>query len=467
MTEVSGSLPADLVPPSASLWAGIARRDITPPVGIYARMWGAARHDVAEGVHRPLYATVVAMSEDRDRPPLILASVDLGWWQRPEDEWHVRGGLIEALGLDADRVMVACTHTHAGASVCLEDVDKPGGDLVAGFLDRVRASLIEAGHEAVERLAPAIMTWAYGRCDLAANRDLPEPGSSRVVCGFNPAEPADDTLLVGRICDAAGRVTGTLVNYACHPTTLAWENRLISPDYVGAMRLTVERDTGGAPCLFLLGAAGELAPREQYTGDTSVADANGRRLGFAALGALESMPPPGWCLCYAGVVESGAALAVWKRRPFTPSSVILAERLDVELPLKCLPTEDQVRHELGICGDRVLAERLRRKLRVLRQVGSGPRCRMPAWIWRIGGAVFVGQANEAYSAFQVELRRRFPRTAVAVLNLVNGSCGYLSPPELYDRNVYQVWQSPFERAALPTLTRACEGAIARLLSRGL
>src|SRR4051794_20752813 len=36
---------------------GLARADITPPVGIYHRMWGAATHDRASGVHRPLTAT--------------------------------------------------------------------------------------------------------------------------------------------------------------------------------------------------------------------------------------------------------------------------------------------------------------------------------------------------------------------------------------------------------------------------
>ncbi len=39
--------------------AAIARCDITPPVGIYHRMWGAALHDRATGVHRPLEATLL------------------------------------------------------------------------------------------------------------------------------------------------------------------------------------------------------------------------------------------------------------------------------------------------------------------------------------------------------------------------------------------------------------------------
>ena len=62
-----------------------------------------------------------------------------------------------------------------------------------------------------------------------------------------------------------GTILATIVNYACHPTTLGGRNRLISPDYLGAMRETIETNTGLAPCLFLNGAAGELAPREQVS----------------------------------------------------------------------------------------------------------------------------------------------------------------------------------------------------------
>src|SRR5947207_6925841 len=38
---------------------GIARAEVTPPVGIYHRMWGAATHERATGVHRPLLADVL------------------------------------------------------------------------------------------------------------------------------------------------------------------------------------------------------------------------------------------------------------------------------------------------------------------------------------------------------------------------------------------------------------------------
>src|SRR5438552_18940082 len=44
---------------------GIARGDVTPPVGIYHRMWGAATHERATGVHRPLTATTIAFQPAR------------------------------------------------------------------------------------------------------------------------------------------------------------------------------------------------------------------------------------------------------------------------------------------------------------------------------------------------------------------------------------------------------------------
>ncbi len=444
---------------ASRLRIGVGRRDMTPPVGIYARQWGAALHDVAEGVHRPLCVTAVAMGRWVDRQggcAALLVVLDAGWWHLEEDEWRVRGPLIEQLGLDASQVMVSVTHTHAACSLCTEDRDKPGGDKIEAYLAYVAEQTLEASREAIAAMAPATLTWAYGTCDLATNRDLPDPDGDRVLCGFNPDGTPDQTLLVGRASDDQGRVLATLVNYACHPTTLAWDNRLISPDFCGAMCEVVEQATGDAPCLYLQGASGELAPAEQYVGDVAIADAHGRRLGYAALATLSSMLPAGMALSYKGAVESGAPLAMWGR-----AAVELADAeietacIDVPLPLKPMPTEEELEAQLAACTDRTQAERIQRKIRVVRTVGSGPTCTMPAWIWRIGGMYFVGQANEAYSAFQMALRERYPDRPVAVMNLVNGACGYLSPPEKYDLDIYQVWQSPFDREALNVLTDAC------------
>src|SRR5262245_5037983 len=96
---------------------GVARRDITPPIGIYARSWGAAKHDVHDGIHLPMTCTALTIRADVSQSPLVLIALDLGWWQRKEDEWSVRGGVIDALGIDEARVMTCLSHTHSGPNL--------------------------------------------------------------------------------------------------------------------------------------------------------------------------------------------------------------------------------------------------------------------------------------------------------------------------------------------------------------
>jgi hypothetical protein len=60
---------------------------------------------------------------------------------------------------------------------------------------------------------------------------------------------------------------------------------------------------------------------------------------------------------------------------------------------------------------------------------------------------------------QVELRRRFPERTVVCMNLINGSLGYLPPAELYDADVYAVWQTPFDRGSLERTLETATQAI--------
>lgn len=450
--------------PSFSGLIGFAQADITPPVGIYSRNWGAAAHDIATGIHRPLSARVLSLQSNEGDPknsdgPLLLISLDLSWWKTREDEWYLRGAVLEEFDLHESRVLINLTHTHAGPVVCTEDSDKPGGEFIAPYLEKVRDAVLIAARNALNESTPATLEWATGKCTLAQNRDLPDPNKDRIVCGFRPDTFADDTLLVGRVTSDDNRVLCVLANYACHPTTLAWENNLISPDWVGAFYETIDQQIG-APAMFLQGASGELQARETYTGNTAIADAQGRQFGFAVLSTLEGMLPAKTQLEYSGVVESGAPLATWKRSLHEPKTQLDARKIEVELDLKKMATNAELQNELNACTDRMMSERLVRKMRVNRTVGEGRSTQLPLWIWEVGDAVFVAQREEAYSIYQMELRARFPNKAIIVMNLTNGSCGYLPPDALYDLDIYQVWQTPYDRGGLEKLIEAATLVIA-------
>src|SRR5262249_7325001 len=151
------------------------------------------------------------------------------------------------------------------------------GDLIPPYLENLTARIAQTIQAARRSVQFATISYATGRCTLAANRDFWDEASGQYVCGFNPTGFADDTVLVARVTNGAGEALASLVNYGCHPTTLAWENTLISPDFPGTMREVIEQATG-APCVFLQGASGDLGPREGFVGDPAVADRNGRQL---------------------------------------------------------------------------------------------------------------------------------------------------------------------------------------------
>ncbi len=306
---------------------GVARRNVTPPVGIYSRSWGAATHDVADGVHRPLTATAAVLAPlAGDGPTLVLVALDIGWFPYGPDELALRSAVMERTGVGEAELLVQLSHTHAGANTNSRLEGRPGTELIPPYLDHLTAQVCDAVLEARSTATDALVTYGQGRCGLAANRDLWDAEADRYACGYNPDGAADDTLVVARVTDGGGRTLATLFNYACHPTTLAWENRLLSPDYVGAAREVLEA-AFDAPALFLQGASGELAPRDDYVGDPAVADRNGRQLGHSAAAAIEALPPPGTRFAYTGIVASGANLGTWEYRPCDAEQLAEAGRL--------------------------------------------------------------------------------------------------------------------------------------------
>jgi hypothetical protein len=442
---------------------GIARAEITPPVGIYSRNWGAAVHDVADSIHRPLTLTAMTFSSDDEGGPLVLVDADLGWWRPLELFRRFQRRLLDELRLDSSRFIFALTHTHASAPLMDPDPALAGSELAGPWLESIHQAAADTVRQALADSFDATVDWHRGRCNLASVRDLPDPqpGSDRMLCGYNPDRVADDTLLLGRVADGAGKLRATLVNYACHPTTLAWENTQISPDYVGAMRQTMEEATG-ATALFLLGACGDLAPRYQYVGDPQVADGHGRQLGHAALATLHDMDPVGTRLCYQETVESGAPLAVWRPQPVQASPILRARELTVELELKDWPSAGELERQRLSCDDRAIEERLRRRRDIRRALGDGETFAVPVHAWRIGDVVWVGCCCEPYSQLQQELRRRFPERTIICMNLINGTIGYLPPAELYEIDVYPVWQTPFACGGLERMIDAMTGAIDEL-----
>lgn len=435
---------------------GVGRADITPPADSYHRNWGAALHDAAEGVHRPLTATVVAFADDAGALRGLF-TVDLGWLRARE-----MSALLVALragsGLSADDLVFTLSHTHAAINLDVERTAEPGGQHIEPYLAALPGKLLAAWQQARDSLQPVDLAVAHGRCALAMHRDARDEDRGIYVCGPNPDGDSDDTVTVLRATDAQGRPLAHLVNYACHPTTLAWDNRLISPDYVGALREVVETSTG-VPCAFLQGPSGDLGPVRGFVGDVETADSNGRQLGHAVLAALETLPAPGKVWAYREPVVSGATVGAWEwQAPDTGRATGLSrfETRTVTLSLahRQLPTREELDARLAdwrqkqaageSAGDeeavreaRARIERLRRALRLVEAQPADGHVDYEVRLWRLGEVVLVMVGGEPYQQLQVNLRRRFPATRLLVVELCNRPHSYLLPRERYGIGLYQ------------------------------
>ncbi len=444
---------------------GLSRWDITPPAGAYARNWGAAKHWFATGVHRRLTGTALALAPlSGAGSPLLLISLELGWWRSRQDADALRQRLLTELALPEANLIIHLSHTHAGPALDSDAPPEANPEAARAYLTWLAGACVQGGREALAKLQPATALFNHGHCALATQRDLIDPANpKRFLTGFNPETDADDTLLVARLFSADGRTLGTLVNYACHPTTLAWDNSLLSPDYPGAMRELVESQTGGAPCLFLQGASGELAPAEQYSGDVNLADRHGRQLGHAALSALAPLESGCSHLNFTATVESGAPLAVWRAAEGVLSEVLRASAPRLPLALKRdLPSVAEIDAALARQPTGFQLERLLRQRRVRSSVGDEGESTEQFWLWRFGDAALCAVPFEAYSVLQTQLRAAFPKTPLLVLNIGNGHLGYLPPNDRYRHNLYTVWQTPFAGGGLERLIEAAQAGLREL-----
>lgn len=466
---------------------GIARCDVTPPVGIYHRMWGAATHDQSAGVHRPLTATACVFQpvEDQSGDRQILVALDHCLLRNQEMEELTRR-VCAAAGIDEAELLVVFSHTHAAGLMERDRADLPGGELIGPYLDELAAKTASIVEQAIASTQPATFAYESGQCALAANRDFWDEENEIWVCGVNPAEPADDTLLVIRVSDKRGETLATLVNYACHPTTLAWDNNLISPDYPGAMRDVVEAATG-APCVFLLGACGDLGPWMGYVGDTRIADRNGRQLGHAAMSLVESLPPPRTCLSYDGPVVSGATLGVWsyaestgealdamrlwQRRRWSvdlPYRTDLMSRVDTLAELERWQSEERAARDGGDEGAaadaRAMVERMNRQLTRIAQIHPGGDFAYRIVMWRIGDGFWLAVEGEPYNLLQRAVREHFSGVPIVVMALAGGSRpSYLPDEQTYEKDIYQQHVALLEEGSLEVVMQEAGEQIAAWL----
>jgi hypothetical protein len=237
----------------ATLKAGVAKVDITPPAGV--PLWGYTLRD-STGTLDPLYARVLVLEVGDKR--LALVALDLGRCFGHDSLERLRAAVRQSSGISY--LLAAASHTHSGPVV--QDVYRNGIPAwEVADLDKIAQAVADAHQHASE----ARLGTGYGVAYIGHNRHRANPDGTVTWFERNPTQiptaPVDPTVAVLRVDTADGRPLAVLVNYACHPVVFGRDNTQYSADYPAVMTKTVEEALGGQPlCFFLQGAPGDINP---------------------------------------------------------------------------------------------------------------------------------------------------------------------------------------------------------------
>ena len=424
---------------TAEFKAGFARVDVTPPIGTELSGYGFRR--VSDGIKDTLDLNAVAFSDGTNRAVVISADlINLrayyGLYRRQA---------AAAAGLPPDALFIACTHTHTGpmigASIYGQSFDT--FDRASTYERFVGERLADAVKLAIADLAPARLSIARGEAkDISfIRRYRMKDGTCRTNPGrrnpdvVEPVGTPDETVQLVRI-DREGRDAIALVNFQCHPDTIAGNK--ISADWPRVVRETVERVLDGVKCIFVNGAQGDsnhvwVGPDRPDVpqGRDVVYRHMGRKVAGVAIGLWDACEPVA-----AGKVGFGVRETKVKTNRPKPEELPEGERIwalhkagrDSEIP--------------GTGMQRTTNIAAARRIVYLK---DGPDYfDFPLSAVTVGGALaFVGFPGEPFTAYGRIVKERSPFRMTIPACLTNGSFGYLPTDEALRETGYETQGSLF------------------------
>jgi len=398
----------------SALLAGVARVTITPPVGMY--LPGMERTENSHGLRDDLYATALAVSDGTTEA--IIVSCDL-LMLHPSLVRRVREEAAAQTGVPGANMMFCATHCHSGAVSYAWPSSRP---MFRAYVENLGFLLVGVVRLAHDRMVPARLGYGRGEAHIGMNRRLTRPDGVTVI-GPNPEGPVDPELGLLRIDTAAGRPLAVLVNYACHPVVLGNGSNVISADWPGAMRRTLELATG-ATCLFVQGAGADINPLPGVpSDDEAVLERLGTEIGGIALATWAAVAP-----------EPAGQVAVSGRRVLLP--LLLPWALEGRLP-QFVELGGAVEGLSWAEMQAMLDETMPWTQDIVGE-GDGRRVLMELQAIRIGAGAVVSAAGEVFCRTGMEVKRRSPLAHTMFAGYTNGGVCYVPRPEDYPRGGYEV-----------------------------
>lgn len=381
----------------------------------------------AEGFVRPLdslHARVLILEEGERHAMLVLEMTSL-----PPDEVEALTAILRR-ETGADHCHVLVTHTFSAPHFMPDHLLKTERErenkreLQALVYDAVR----KASAQAVSHLRETRMRLGVSRCGVTTARDVETPLGWWIAC--NGAGPADTRMTVLLLSDEADAPIAALVHYPIQSSVLDGSQlrgggKAVSGDLAGRMASALEEELG-APVLFLIGAAGDQAPRQKakgfvIDGDGTLRDTDMQDDAIPVLDALSA--------------EMAQAAREAMRAACPMDTGLVYASASVTLPGKKIERDLKKIHPT----------------RVLIEEPEGERTQTISLL-TIGGLRLLGVAPELCCVTAKEIAAGDP--LVRVVTLWNGGAKYMADAASYDRATYEAQNSFFARGSAEILAAA-------------
>ena len=410
--------------------------------GVDFTMGGMFMQYKPESVHTPLYASAWAMDAGGVRTVWVSADIILFEEQAAR---KIQAAVSERTGVPPDNVLVSATHTHTGPNTGNISVFHPVAE--QHYLQTIYERVVEACVAAFNKMEPARMGFNKTPAEGGSfnRRYIMKDGKSEMHPGGpeNPnriaKEGPDDNLLSVVWFENDNGLLGVVVNISGHPSGM-YGVRVVSGDYPGVMRRTVQQVYGGIPVLFLLGFSGNTSMIDHERDATWSRGIDGAERVGKILGGHVIRLVAGTRLKDVPGLKTGFATgrAEVKYRVLDAEAIVTAERTIEKF--NAPNPENLMNNGIGI-PELAYANKIM-LLKTKLQHGDGEYFNLTAL--RVGNVLFLTCPAEYFVEFQISLKKHFTGFDVVCVSVTNGWYNYIPTRQAYLLGGYEVNQGLYD-----------------------
>ena len=445
---------------------GYAAVNINPPLG--CGMFGYYIPRFAKGFLDDLEAHGIVLSLGNTR--IAMISVDNCEIMKPLADRY-RAAIEKTTGIGFENIFLSCTHTHTGPLIQPTDTFEAPQEPIERYADFVEERLIDLVKLAIMDLKPAKMGFITGFAPerVAYIRLYRMKDGSAMTCPpindlniDGPIGQLDQRCHILRFDQESGHSI-VIFNYGVHADTINGE--LLSSDWPGWMRRTLDKALDGVKCLCFVGCQGDV-------GSTHVnpcgGDMNDTEISFD-----NEMKSPGMAR-FVGRALAGTVLQVYDKVEYVDVEdlQILHKFVEVdanrpapeELPLahKYKDLHDAGRDDEIPYTAMALTIAVSEAIRMCNLEHGPDTFTLELTGLKIGPVAFLGIPGEPFTEIGVRIKEAEGWKQIMPVCLTNGCEGYFPSKEAYAAGGYEARSSIFRSHVSDRIVEGCKDLLEKL-----